>query len=91
MSVYQVNKICRDILHDLNFRSTTKNDPVKSLSFFSLTSEERKFLLSGDVASLYKLGANPFLLQNLARFNIFGLNYENYNKRMRSIENWGIL
>ena len=85
MSVYQVNKICREILHDLNFRSTTQNDPVKSISLFSLTNEERKFLLSGDVASLYKLGAKPFLLQHLARFNIFGLNYENYNKRMRSI------
>ena len=86
MSVYQVNKICREILHDLNFRSTTQKDPVKSISLFSLTNEERKFLLSGDVASLYKLGANPFLLQHLARFNIFGLNYENYNIRMRSIE-----
>ena len=85
MSVYQVNKICREILHNLNFRSATQNDPVKSISLFSLTNEEKKFLLSGDVASLYKLGANPFLLQHLARFNIFGLNYENYNKRMRSI------
>lgn len=85
MSVYQINKICREILHDLNFRSTIQNDPVKTISLIPLTNEERKFLLSGDVASLYKLGANPFLLQHLARFNIFGLNYENYNKRMRSI------
>jgi len=86
MSVYQINKICREILLDLNFRSKTQNDPSKSISVFSLTTEERKFLLSGDVAALYKLGANPFLLQHLARFNVFGLNYENYNKKMRSIK-----
>jgi hypothetical protein len=34
MSVYQVNKICREILHNLNFRSATQNDPIKSISFF---------------------------------------------------------
>lgn len=51
-----------------------------------LTDEEKRALLIGDVARLHRLGASGFLLLILARFQIFGLELETYNRRMRGVE-----
>jgi len=85
MSVYYINKVAREIVHNLKFRELAKKDPEKALSSFPLSEEQKKLILKGDVASLYQLGANPFLLQHFARFNVFGLDQILYNKRMRAL------
>ena len=43
-------------------------------------------LLAGDVGTLYRMGANAFLMNYLARFEVCGLNAANYNERMRAVK-----
>jgi hypothetical protein len=83
MSVYAVNKLCRDTLHDLAFREALKSDPKSAIAARDLTDDERKALLNGDVARLYEWGCHPFLLAYLLRWEIFGLTAPVYSERIR--------
>jgi hypothetical protein len=84
VSVFAINKLCRDALHDLAFREALKRDPVAAIAPRDLTADERKALLEGDVVWLYELGCHPFLLAYLTRWNLFGLTQPIYNKRIRA-------
>jgi hypothetical protein len=84
MSIYAVNTICREVLRDHAFRGAMKADPAAALARYELTDEERKALLAGDVAKLYRLGANAFLMGYLPRFEVLGLTMPIYNERIRS-------
>ncbi len=84
MSVYAINKLCRDALHDLAFRKSLKRDPASAIAARDLTDDERKALLEGDVVRLYEWGCHPFLLAYLTRWDLFGLTPAIYNKRIRT-------
>ncbi len=84
MSIYAVNKLCRDALHDLAFREALKRDPKSAIASRSLTDDERAALLGGDVAWLYEQGAHPFLLAYLTRWELFGLSVALYSERIRA-------
>jgi Aromatic-ring-opening dioxygenase LigAB, LigA subunit len=83
MSVYAVDKLCRDALHDVAFREAVKRDPAAGIAARDLTAEERNALLGGDVAWLYEHGCHPFLLAYLTRWNLFGLTAQIYSERIR--------
>jgi hypothetical protein len=83
VSVYAINKLCRDALHDLAFREVLKRDPAAAIASRDLTADERKALLEGDVVRLYEWGCHPFLLVYLTRWDLFGLTQPIYNKRIR--------
>ncbi len=83
MSVYAVNKLCRDALHDLAFREALRRDPAAAIAPLDLTDEERRALLAGDVAWLYEHGCHPFLLAYLTRWELFGLQVPVYSERIR--------
>ena len=85
MSIYAVNKLCRDTLHDPAFREAVKRDPAAAIAPLRLTEEERKALLNGDVAWLYEMGAHPFLLAYLTRWELFGLTAQSYSERIRAV------
>jgi hypothetical protein len=84
MSVYAVNYLCRELLRDHAFRAAMKSDPAKAVAIYDLTAEERAALLAGDVATLYRLGVNAFLMGYLPRFEVCGLTLPIYNERIRS-------
>jgi len=84
MSVYAVNKICHDALHDPAFREAVKRDPAAAIATRDLSDEERKALLSGDVAWLYEHGCHPFLMSYLTRWDLFGLSAAVYTKRIQN-------
>jgi hypothetical protein len=84
MSVYAVNHLCRELLRDHTFRTAMKADPAKALEGKNLTPQERDALLAGDVATLYRMGVNSFLMGYLPRFEICGLNVPLYNERIRT-------
>jgi len=84
MSIYNVNYLCRELLRDHDFRAAMKADPATALRAYELTEAERTALLAGDVATLYRMGANAFLLGYLCRFEICGLTLPVYNERIRS-------
>ena len=83
MSVYAVNKLCRDALRDLGFRAALKRDPASAIAPFDLTADERNALLCGDVARLFESGCHAFLLAYLPRWELFGLTIPLYSERIR--------
>jgi hypothetical protein len=84
MSIYAVNKLCRDALHDPAFRAALERDPAAATASLPLTEAERAALLNGDVAWLYEQGAHPFLLAYLTRWELFGLTVPLYSERIRA-------
>lgn len=86
MSIFAVNHLCREVLRDHAFRAAMKQDPAKALAPLDLTDEERRALLAGDVGALFRMGANAFLMNYLARFEVCGLNVGTYNERMRAVK-----
>lgn len=84
MSVYAIDKLCRDALHDLDFREALKRDPGTAIASRDLTDAERNALLEGDVVRLYEWGCHPFLLAYLTRWNLFGITPALYNQRIRT-------
>ena len=86
MSIFAVNHLCRELLRDHAFRAAMKADPGKALGPLDLTDAERGALLAGDVGALYRMGANAFLMNYMARFEVCGLNMQSYNERMRAVK-----
>jgi hypothetical protein len=84
MSVYALNRLCREVLRDHAFRAAMKHDPAAAIAKYDLSGEERAALLAGDVATLYRLGVNAFLMGYLPRFEVCGLTLPVYNERIRS-------
>jgi len=85
MSVFAVDYLCREVLRDHAFRAAMKADPAKALASLDLTDAERSALIAGDVGALFRMGVNGFLMGYLARFEVCGLNVQNYNERMRAV------
>jgi Aromatic-ring-opening dioxygenase LigAB, LigA subunit len=83
MSVLAVNRLCRDVLRDRAFREKLKTDPAETITDRDLTAEEREALLAGDVAKLYRMGVNAFLMGYLCRFEVCGLTLPIYSERIR--------
>jgi hypothetical protein len=67
MSKYQVDKVMREAILDPKTASSFKADAEKFLEGRDLTDEERKALIDVDYATLYRLGAHPFLLNGFTR------------------------
>jgi hypothetical protein len=86
MSVYGLNKLLYRLENDAAFREQIKAEPEKTLGGFALTRGERRALTSGDVGKLFAMGVHPFLLNHLARHQLFGVNEENYLPRIRGQE-----
>lgn len=85
MSVYAINKICHLSERDAALRERLRADPDGTTRDFKLTDEERRALLAGDVAALFRLGAHPFLMQHLARHRLFGLDRDLYRERILTL------
>jgi Aromatic-ring-opening dioxygenase LigAB, LigA subunit len=83
MSVYQVNKILYLTDNDAAFRKRMQEEPEAVLDEFSLSKEEREALISGAVGKLYQMGVHTFLLNHLYRWELFGVNRDNYLARIR--------
>ena len=83
MSVYQVNKLLYLTDNDPEFRKRMLADPEAVLREFRLTAEERDALTSGAVGKLYQMGVHTFLLNHLYRYQLFGVNRDNYLERIR--------
>jgi hypothetical protein len=85
MSVYTVHKLLHRAQVDLDFRELLRADPVSAIAELPLTDEERSALLAGDVATLARGGVHTFLLSRIPRFGLFGLDRDEYIRRMRAL------
>lgn len=88
MSILSVDRLCRDVMRDGDLRRRLRESPASELARYPhpLTEAERAALLAGDVASLYRMGANTFLMGYLARYKVFGLDTANYGERLRGLD-----
>lgn len=86
MSVYAVNKICYRVVHEPALRQALTDAPEQALLAAQppLSHEELEALLAGDVGRLSRLGANHFLLHQLGRFRLLGLDLPTYAERIRA-------
>jgi hypothetical protein len=62
MSLYQVNKLLRDVNCSGDLAQRCQTEPDLVLCRYDLTSEEREALKGWQVRTLYDMGANPLLL-----------------------------
>lgn len=83
MSVYQINKLLYLTDNDAAFRKRMKENPEEAIQDFSLSPQEREALTSGAVGTLYQMGVHTFLLNHLSRYELFGVNRDNYLARIR--------
>jgi Aromatic-ring-opening dioxygenase LigAB, LigA subunit len=83
MSVFQVNKLLYLTDNDPAFRKRMMEEPEVVIKEFSLTQEERDALTSGAVGKLHRMGVHTFLLNHLYRYELFGVNRDNYLSRIR--------
>lgn len=85
MTAYAINKVCWLSERDAAFRERLRQDLETALADFKLDPDERRALVEGDVVTLFRKGAHPFLLQHLARHGISGLDIGLYRQRITSI------
>ncbi len=83
MSVYQVNKLLYMTDNDPAFRKRMQEEPEAALRDFKLSADEHDALVSGSVGKLYQMGVHTFLLNHLSRYELFGVNRDNYLERIR--------
>jgi hypothetical protein len=85
VSVYAVNKVCRRVVHEPELRAALVDDPERALRAAQppLTEEEVQALLAGDVGRLSRMGCNHFLLHQLGRWRVLGLDLPLYAERIR--------
>lgn len=86
MSAYAVDKAMRRLVMDAGFRAAVAADPEAALAATepAPSPAERSAIAAGDVGALSRGGANSFLLWQLARFELFGLDNDVYAERIRS-------
>jgi hypothetical protein len=85
VSIYAVDSLCRRVVHDPSLRRALAERPEEALRAARprLSDEERQALLAGDVGRLSKMGANHFLLHQLGRWEVLGLDLPTYAARIR--------
>ncbi|MBI3301002.1 MAG: hypothetical protein HYZ72_02840 [Deltaproteobacteria bacterium] len=62
MSLYQVNKLLRDINCSMELAQRCQREPETVLRQYDLTAEEQEAVKGWQVRKLYDMGANPLLL-----------------------------
>ena len=62
MSLYQVNKLLRDVNCSAELAGRCQTEPDALLQKYELTAEEREAIKGWQVRKLYDMGANPLLL-----------------------------
>jgi hypothetical protein len=86
VSIYAINSFCRRIVHDAALRRALEDSPEQVLRSMrpALSEEEIALLTAGDVGHLSRMGANNFLLHQLGRWELFGLDLASYGERIRT-------
>ena len=84
MSLYQLNKIMYLLEVDAAFLARMKTNPADAVKDMELTEEERTAVLTGDVGKLYLMGVNMFILDSIARHQLFDIDRQGYLDRIRA-------
>jgi Aromatic-ring-opening dioxygenase LigAB, LigA subunit len=83
MSVYGVHKLLKRIRNDGAFRERLVSEPRSALAEYPLTDAECSALLAGEVGALNRMGVHGYMLNTLARYQLFGLTPQRYMEAIR--------
>jgi hypothetical protein len=84
VSIYGVHKLLKRAQRDDVLCTELQRDPTSVLAQFPLNEAERAALLAGDVMGLHRMGVHGYLLQTLARRQLFGMTPQRYIERMHA-------
>jgi hypothetical protein len=89
VSVYAVNKVCRRLVHEPQLREqlTSSSESAEAALRAArppLSDDEIASLMAGDVGTLSRAGCNHFLMSQLGRFELFGLDLKEEAARVRA-------
>lgn len=84
--MYPLNKFCYRIVQEPELREALQTDPEAALRAATppLPEEQITAFLAGDVGTLSRAGANHFLLHQIGRFKLMGLDLPTYGDRIRA-------
>jgi hypothetical protein len=91
MSVYAVNKLCRRVVHEPRLREELNGSREEAEAAIraarpALSEEEVQLVLGGDVGELGKRGCNYFLVHQLGRWEVLGLDLKQHGDRVRAAQ-----
>lgn len=91
MSVYAVNKLCRRVVHEPELRqqlnaSRESAEAAIRAARPPLSEEEVQLVLDGEVGILGQRGCNYFLLHQLGRWEVLGLDLKKHGDRVRAAQ-----
>jgi hypothetical protein len=84
VSLYQLNKIMYLLDVDSAFLAQMKSNPAAAIRDMPLSQEERVAVITGDVGKLYAMGVNCFMMDSIARHQLFGVDRQGYLDRVRA-------
>jgi Aromatic-ring-opening dioxygenase LigAB, LigA subunit len=84
MSLYQLNKIMYLLEVDSTFLAKMKADPPDAIKDMPLSEDERAAVIAGDVGKLYAMGVNCFMMDSIARHQLYGIDRQGYLDRVRA-------
>jgi hypothetical protein len=91
MSVYAVNKLCRRVVHEPALREELNAGHDRAEAAIRaadppLSEEEIQLVLDGEVGTLGLIGCNYFLLHQLGRWEVLGLDLPTHGERVRAAQ-----
>ncbi|MFT3864258.1 MAG: hypothetical protein QM729_08300 [Solirubrobacterales bacterium] len=91
MSVYAVNKLCRRVVHEPALREQLNGSRAEAEAAIRaarppLSEEEVQLVLDGEVGELGKRGCNYFLVHQLGRWEVLGLDLKTHGDRVRAAQ-----
>lgn len=84
MTAYQLNRVLYLMHVDPGFLRRFRDDAAAAMSDLPLAPDDAAALASGDIGTLYRKGAHPFLLHGFVRHGLCGLDQASYMDRVRA-------
>jgi len=84
LSIYAVSKFFYELGLDEHLAHRARTDLESVLEEYDVSDSERAALLSGDVATLYRMGVHAFLLNSMSRHGLGGVTKESYRDSIRA-------
>jgi hypothetical protein len=91
VSVYAVNKLCRRVVHEPALREQlngTREQAEAAIRAASppLSDQEVQLVLDGEVGVLGQIGCNYFLIHQLGRWEVLGMDLKKHGDRVRAAQ-----
>jgi hypothetical protein len=91
MSVYAVNKLCRRVVHEPALREQLNGTRAEAEAAIRaarppLSEEEVGLVLDGEVGELGRRGCNYFLIHQLGRWEVLGMDLKKHGDSVRATQ-----